>query len=138
MISRRTVLTIIVVIVVVISIVIWVVSYSNKLKSMDTTSIKEITIHNPTEYFTITEQDDIQLLFNALQSMKLRRTLNSNKVGFAFLIDIELKSGKTINLSILSGDININGQNYQPDKDYCDTIREIFNNLSDKYGINPA
>ncbi len=41
-------------------------------------------------------------------------------------------------MSILSGDININGHNYHPDKDYSDTIREIFNNLSDKYVTNPA
>jgi hypothetical protein len=41
-------------------------------------------------------------------------------------------------MSILSGDILINSQNYQPDKDYCDIIRDIFNELSEKYERNPA
>lgn len=138
MVEKKTILTLLFLAIAVITIIVWLVSDSNKLKSIDTTNIKEITIHNPAKYFTITEKDDIQLLFNTLQSMKLRRTLNSNKDGFAFLIEIELKSGDIIYMSILSGDININGNNYQPDKDYCDILREIFNNLSEKYEINPS
>jgi len=136
MIKKKTILTIVFLVIAVITIIVWVISDSNKLKSMDTTNIKEITIINPAKYFTITEKDDIQLLFNTLQSMKLRRTLNIHKDGFTFLRDIELKSGNIIHMSILSGDINIDGHNYQPDKDYCDILSEIFNNLSKKYEIN--
>lgn len=143
------ILTIVVAVVFVVSIVVWVRNSSNNreytgtsdiegLTDMDKVSIQEITIHNPSEYYTITDQDDIQLLFTVLQSMKLRSKSNSNKEGFAFLLDIKINNDKKINMSILSKDIRINGQNYEPDKDYCDIIRKIYNKLSKKYEINLA
>lgn len=147
--KRKTVLIVFTAIAIVISIVAWSGNNSNNLEDTDISNIEEITdvniasievitLHNPAQYYTITNQDDIQLLFTTLQSMKLRSKPNSNKDGFAFLIDIKTQNGETINMSILSEDIKINGKTYKPDKDYCDTIRKIFDELSEKYEINPA
>lgn len=121
-------------IIIIISIAVWVTSSNvNQLKNINTADIVEITISDPTKYYSITKHEDIQTLFNDLQSMNLSRKFNSHKDGFAFLIDIKLKSGEKIYISILSKDVRINNHNYKPDKDYCNSIREIFDTLSKKY-----
>ena len=116
----------------------WRVSDANPLESMNPEEIREITISSPAEYFTITESNDIELLFSTLQSIQLRRSLSRNKDGFAFLIDIDLVSGERINMTVLSEDIHIDGNNYRPDKDPCDEIRRVFDRLAEEYEVNPA
>jgi len=128
-----------VLLIVIISIAAWAFTIDiNPLKEINKTEIDEITIHNPTKYFTITDQEDIQTLFEELQSMNISRNLNTKKVGFAFIIDIKLKNGETLEMSILSKDIRINNHNFKPKKDYCNRIQDIFNFLSKKYETNPA
>ncbi|MFN7251548.1 MAG: hypothetical protein ACK4M9_12245 [Anaerobacillus sp.] len=122
----------------IIAIPVWVGSGSVKqLKDLDTADIAEITIAS-TEYYTITEPKDIETLLTVLQSMNLSRRLPHSKDGFVFLIDIKLKSGETIGMSILSDDIIINNHNYKPDKNYSDSIREVFDKLAEKYENNPS
>ena len=116
---------------------VWIINM-NPFRNMDVAEIETITLHNPSQYFTITEQEDIQVLFKELQSMHLSRKIGIRKDGFAFLMTINLKNGKKINMSILSNDININRRNYRPDKNYCNSILEIFDKLSEKYERNPA
>jgi len=120
------------------AIFLWRVSDANPLESMKPEEIREITISSPGEFFAITETNDIELLFSTLQSMKLRRSLSSNKDGFAFLIDVDLENGERINMTVLSADIYIDGRNYRPIKDPCDDIREVFDRLAIKYEVNPT
>ena len=105
----------------------------NPLKKIEISNIKEITIYNPAEGFTISDKDDIQTLFEFLQSMELRNKRDNNRVGFAFLISIKLKSEEIIDMNILYTDIMIDNQNYAPTKDYCTSTRVIFDKLAEKY-----
>jgi hypothetical protein len=126
------------VIAIIIAIPVWVGSGNVKqLKDLDTVDIAEITIAS-TEYYTITEPEDIETLLSVLQSMNLSRRFPHNKDGFVFLIDIKLKSGETIGMSILSENITINNHNYKPDKNYSESIREVFDKLAKKYENNPS
>lgn len=110
----------------------------NELKHLDLTDIDEIAISDPTGYYTIEEQEDIQLIYDALQSMHLSRKIDTHKDGFAFLIDIKLHNGEIIQINVLSKDIRINWHVYSPDKDYTNKIREIYNKLSLKYEYHPS
>ena len=110
----------------------------NELKHLDLGDIEEITISDPTGYYTIGEQEDIQLFFEVLQSMHLSRKIDTHKDGFAFLIDIKLYNGEKIKINVLSKDIRINWHVYKPDKDYINNIREIYNKLSQKYEYHPS
>lgn len=131
-----TILTSILIIIIIV-IAVWVRSgNANQLKNMNTAGIVEITIGDPTKYYSITKREDIQTLFNQLQSMNLIRKFNNNKDGFAFSIVIKLKSGEKIYMSMLSKDVRINNHNYKPDKNYCNSIRKVFDELSKKYENN--
>jgi len=136
--KRRNITITIVLLALFTAIFLWRVSDANPLESMKPEEIREITISSPGEYFTITEANDIALLFSTLESMKLRRSLSSIKDGFAFLIDIDLENGERINMTVLSEDIHIDGRNYRPEKDPCDDIRNVFDRLAEKYEVNPA
>lgn len=110
----------------------------NPLNSIDSSEIKEITIYNPAVGFVITEQGDIKTLVKLLKSMELKKKKDKHLEGFAFLITITLANKNTISMGILSGDIAIDSQHYSPDKDYCDSIRAVFNKLSEKYQLIQA
>lgn len=127
------------IIVITIALTVWVGGMNmNPFKNMNAVDITEITIHNPTKYYTITEKEDIQILFDSLQSMNLRKKLKSNKDGFAFLIEIKFKNGETIDMSILSKNIRIKNIYYKPDNDYCNRVLKIFNSFSEKYKNYPS
>jgi hypothetical protein len=132
--KKKNIIITSILIIIIIAIAVWVrSSNANPLKNINTEDIVEMTIGDPTKYYSITEDEDIQTLFNVLKSMNLSRGFNRQKEGFAFFIDIKLKSGEKAFISILSKDIIINNHNYKPDKDYCDSIREIFDTLAKKY-----
>jgi len=136
--KRRNVTIAIVLLALFTAIFLWRVTDANPLESMKPEEIREITISSPGEFFTITEANDIKLLFSTLQSMHLRRIIENNKDGFAFLIDIDLEYGERIQMSVLSEDIYIDGRNYRPIKDPCNDIRDVFDRLAEKYEVNPA
>ncbi len=129
MIRRKLVISAIVIMVAVISITAWIGRYSNILNDIDTSDVEEITFHDSYENIALTEQSDIQVFLKELQSMKFKKMLNYHKYGAALVIDIKLKSGNILSMSILSDDIIINGINYRPDKDYRDKVKYIFNTL---------
>ncbi len=129
---RKAVLTTIVIMVAIISIAAWLGRNSSVLKDIDTSDIEEITFLYSYEYTTLTEQEDIQILFEKLQSMKFKKILNYHQYGPSLLIDIKLKSGETKSLAILSNDIIINGQHFRPNKDYSESITNVFDTLSQK------
>lgn len=136
--KRKNVVAVIVLLVLSIAVLLWRVSESNPLERLNPEEVQEITISSPVEYFTITEANDIELMFSTLQSMELRRTISKSKDGFAFLIDIDLESGERINMTVLSEDVHVDGHNYRPLKDPCDNIRRVFDRLAEKYEVNPA
>ncbi|HSR03417.1 MAG TPA: hypothetical protein VLM88_02360 [Proteiniclasticum sp.] len=136
--KRRNITITIVLLALFTAIILWRLTDANPLESLKPEEIREITISSPGEFFTITEANDIELLFSALQSMKLRRSLSSNKDGFAFLIDIDLESGERIQMSVLSEDIHIDGRNYRPKADPSEDIRRVFDRLAKEYEVNPS
>jgi hypothetical protein len=136
--KRRNVTIAIILLTVLTATFLWRISDANPLESLNPEEIREITIASPAEYFTVTEADDIELLFSTLQSMQLRRSLSSNKDGFAFLIDIDLENGEKIDVSVLSEDLHIDGRNYRPLEDPCDDIRRVFDRLAEEYEVNPS
>lgn len=132
--KKKILLVVIILLIFLVVKIINIKSYNmNPLKNIEISSIKEITIYNPAEGFTIVEKDDIQILFNSLQSMKLREKSDNKRSGFAFLISIKLNSEEIIDISILYLDIVIGNQNYSPAKDYCASTRIIFDELAKKY-----
>lgn len=110
----------------------------NPLIEIDTADIEEITIHNPVKYYTITEPEDIKTLFDVLQSFKLSKKSDTEKDGFAYIINVKLKSNNTLNMNVLSHDIKIDNQNYKPAINYCNDLYVLFITLSKKYQNNPA
>jgi uncharacterized protein YrzB (UPF0473 family) len=138
--NKKMLLPSILTIITIVAITVWLSGTNlNPLKDKNTDDIVEIIFSNPTNYYTITEQEDIETLFEVLKSMNLSRKLNNSiKDGFAFLIEIKFESGETVEMSILSKVIRMNNHNYKSDEDYLNSIREIFNTFSEKYENNPA
>jgi len=136
--KRRNVAITIILLAIFTTMFLWRVGDANPLESMNPEEIKEITICSPAEYFTVTEANDMKLLFSTLQSMHLIRTIESNKDGFAFLIDIDLENGERIQMSVLSEDIHIDGRNYRPKEDPSNDIRRVFDRLAKEYEVNPS
>lgn len=104
----------------------------NPLRDVKSTEVKEIMMANPGSYYTVTEQEDIDMVMKELQNVKLYRRLRDYGDGFSFLIDIKLTSGETISMSI-SKNINISSKTYKADVDITETIGDLFDKLSSKY-----
>ncbi len=109
----------------------------NPLKDIKSTDVKEVMIANPGSYYTVSDQEDIDMIMKELYNMKLYRRIGGNTDGFSYLIDIKLLSGETISLSI-SKNVKISRKTYKPDRNYTDTIEELYNKLSKKYKSYPA
>lgn len=127
---KKVVIITIVILAAVISLTAWLGRNSNMLKDMGASEVKEITFVNGFDNIILTEQNDIQVLFKALKSMKFQRIQNYHTYGTALLIDLKLISNETLSMSILSDDIIVNGLHYKPDKDYCLEIQNIFNTFA--------
>ncbi|MGM9973066.1 MAG: hypothetical protein ACI33K_03350 [Clostridiaceae bacterium] len=104
------------------------------LKELKTSDIKEIFIAHPAGYYTITRQEDIQILLDTLKSIDNIRKVPEMKAG-GMLINIILKNGETMDISLRSGDIIIKGQHYKATDDYYNNISEIFHHLSKEYDM---
>lgn len=128
----KVVLTAVVVLAAVIATVAWLGRNSNMLKDMDASEVEKITFVNSFDNVTLTEQSDIQLLFIELKAMKFQRIQNYHKYGTALLIDLKLKTGEILSMSILTDDIIVNGLHYRPKKDYCANIQSIMDTLTQK------
>ena len=109
-------------------------SSMRELKELKAPDIKEIFIAHPAGYYTITQQEDIQILLDALKAIDNIRKVPEMKAG-GMLINIILKNGETMDISLRSGDIIIKGQHYKATDDYYNNISEIFHLLSKEYEI---
>lgn len=109
-------------------------SSMRELKELKTPDIKEIFIARPEGYYTITQQEDIQILLDALKAIDNIRKLPENKAG-GMIISLKLNDGETMEISLRSKDIIINGQHYKATDSYYNKISEIFHLLSKEYEV---
>ncbi|WP_426348334.1 hypothetical protein ACPWSR_11340 [Alloiococcus sp. CFN-8] len=109
-------------------------SSMRELKELKAPDIKEIFIAHPAGYYTITRQEDIQILLDALKSIDNIRKVPEMKDG-GTVIDIKLKDGETMNISLRSEDIVINRQHYKATQAYYNKISEVFQLLSKEYDM---
>lgn len=110
--------------------VIHIMSNKNPFSKLSVDDIQQIELSDSAEEIVSTGKvEDIQLIFNTLNSMKLKRAFSSRKDGFAAKVTLKLKSGKQTEVLIRSKDIMINDKCYEPDKNYCDEFRNILQQI---------
>jgi len=107
----------------------------NPLKDENVLNIKVINISNPSEGYScsVTKQEDINILFKLLKSIKLNRQEYINLDGVDYIIYIKPHNEEAFAISLFSDNIRINNQNYKSNKDYSDDIKKVFDDLSNKY-----
>lgn len=130
MLKRKVVITIGVVLVGVVLVLLWVGRNSNMLKDIDTSEVEVITFQDSTRSITISDPEDIQIIYEELQLMRFKSMLSYHKFGPALVFDIKLKSGQKYTMSVLSDDIIINDKDYKPAKDYKEQLKNIIDKLS--------
>lgn len=106
------------------------------LENVDIETISNIIIYQPATYITITEHNDIKKIVDLLQSMKLKKSRPSEKAG-AFPVFINFHNGDSIDYVFLSEEVTTDEGCYKPDRDYCDDIRSLYDELSKKYPEEP-
>jgi hypothetical protein len=105
----------------------------NPLKDEDILNIRKIEIVNQWEGYSVTKQEDINVLFKILKSMKLDKNEYSNLDGTDYMFFIEPQDGRPYTIGIYSDNVRIRNQYYKLNKDYYDNITKVFDELSDKY-----
>ncbi len=130
MLKRKVVFSFAAVLILVLIVVAWINRNSNMLRDIDSSEVDIINFQDSTVSITISDQDDIKLVFEALQSMKFKSMLSYHNFGSALVFDIKMKNGQKYTMSVLSNDIIINGKDYKPAKDYKEQLKSIIDNLS--------
>lgn len=130
MLRRKIAFSLIVVVVAVILVIAWVSRNSNMLRDFDASEVEQITFQDSNKSITITDQDDIQDIFEELQTMRFKSMIGYHRFGSALVFDIKFKDGQKYTMAVLSDDIIINGKNYKPDKDYRDALNYLVDQLS--------
>lgn len=110
--------------------VIHIMRNKNPFSKLSADDIQQIQLSDSAEEIVTTDKvEDIQLIVNALNSMKLKSVVSSGKDGFAARVTLKLKSGKQTEVLIRSKDIMINDKCFEPDKNYCDEFRNILQQI---------
>lgn len=107
----------------------------NPLKDVNVLNIEEIGISNIPEGYScnVTKQEDINVLFKLLKSIKLDKKDYINLDKIDYIVYIKPHNARAYAISIYSDNVRINEQNFKSDKDYCDDIKKVFDDLSTKY-----
>lgn len=81
----------------------------------------------------INNEKDIKSIYNKLSSLKLRKPwfIDGYKDG-TLSLDLVMKN-ETMQIGLLSDEINVNGKKYYTDKDICDSILKIALKYMDYY-----
>lgn len=99
-------------------------------------SIKSITFHNPSRFITVTKREDMDRIYEVLQSLTLRElTLSTEEQpdGFAFIIDIETEDGTQVSVSCLDGKIASGKKWYGTEQEYLPGLSELYKDFSKDY-----
>ena len=106
--------------------------YTKVLQDLNVDDLDKIVIYNADERVTLDQKDDMQKMIDILTSMQLRETSPNTKDGFVFSIELYDHNGEETTIVVASLDITIGGKNYKCKDDYCEQIR----NLYEQYQIN--
>ena len=100
--------------------------YTKVLQDLNVDDLDKIVIYNADVSVTLDQKDDMQKMVDILTSMQLRETSPNTKDGFAFSIELYDHNGEETTIVVASLDITIGGKNYQCKDDYCEQIRNLY------------
>ena len=100
--------------------------YTKVLQDLNVDDLDKIVIYNSDESVTLNQKDDIQKLVAILASMQLRKTSATTSDGYAFLIELYDHNEEKITITVASSNITVEGKNYKCQEDYCEQIRNVY------------
>ena len=100
--------------------------YTKVLQDLNVDDLDKIVIYNADVSVTLDQKDDMQKMVDILTSMQLRETSPNTKDGFAFSIELYDHNGEETTIVVASLDITIGGKNYKCKYDYCEQIRNLY------------
>ncbi len=96
------------------------------LQKLNVDDLDKIVIYNSDESVTLNQKDDIQKLVDILASMQLRKASATTSDGYAFLIELYDHNEEKITITVASSNITVEGKNYKCQEDYCERIRNVY------------
>lgn len=100
--------------------------YAKVLQNLNVDDLDKIVIYNADESVTLDQKDDVQKMVDILTSMQLRKTSTNTKDGFAFSIELYDHNGEETTIVVASSDVTVGDQNYKCKDDYCEQIRNLY------------
>ena len=100
--------------------------YTKVLQDLNVDDLDKIVIYNADVSVTLDQKDDMQKMVDILTSMQLRETSPNTKDGFAFSVELYDHNGEETTIVVASLDITIGGKNYKCKADYCEQIRNLY------------
>ncbi len=100
--------------------------YAKVLQNLNVDDLDKIVIYNADESVTLDQKDDVQKMVDILTSMQLRKTSPNTKDGFAFSIELYDHNGEETTIVVASSDVTVGDQNYKCKDDYCEQIRNLY------------
>ena len=100
--------------------------YTKVLQDLNVDDLDKIVIYNADVSVTLDQKDDMQKMVDILTSMQLRETSPNTKDGFAFSVELYDHNGEETTIVVASLDITNRGKNYKCKDDYCEQIRNLY------------
>ena len=100
--------------------------YTKALQNLNVDDLDKIVIYNTDESVTLDQKDDMQKMVDILTSMQLQETSPNTKDGFAFSIELYDRNGEETDIVVASSDVTVGDQNYKCKEDYCEQIRNVY------------
>lgn len=100
--------------------------YTKALQNLKVDDLDKIVIYNADERVTLDQKDDMQKMIDILTSMQLRKTSPNTKDGFAFSMELYDRNGEKTEIVVASSDVTVGDQNYKCKEDYCEQIRNLY------------
>ena len=100
--------------------------YTKVLQDLNVDDLDKIVIYNADVSVTLDQKDDMQKMVDILTSMQLRETSPNTKDGFVFSIELYDHNGEETTIVVASLDITTGGKNYKCKDDYCEQIRNLY------------
>lgn len=98
------------------------------MENVDSSQVEKIIIYCGKDV-TVTEEEDIKSLINIFKSMQLTKSSPYNKDGGGFGFDVYYTDGKKEHFAIKPDCVIVGEKTYKTDRDCCDEIRAIYENL---------
>lgn len=99
--------------------------------------IKDIVFGNSVSYYTVTDEEDIKRVLDAVGESELEEIEDNEMVyGYAAVINIRYQSGKSDEIVIRSNTVVMQGKSYKCTEEYCNRILSLYDELADSYEKN--